>query len=66
MQRCTLTRSMTAVLAVVTLAATGCLGAKDATDPNRGAEAKDVTLTIGRTRSPAARTPSRRSGSATT
>jgi multiple sugar transport system substrate-binding protein len=47
MQRWTPTRSLAAALAIVTLAATGCLGSKDATDPNRGAEAKDVTLTIG-------------------
>ncbi len=47
MQRCTLTRTLAVVLAVVALGATGCLGAKDATDPGRGAGAKDVTLTIG-------------------
>ena len=46
MQRCRKPRFL-AALAVVVLAATGCLGAKDATDPGRGAEAKDVTLTIG-------------------
>ena len=66
MQRCTLTRSLAVALAVVTVAATGCLGSKDATDPDRGAEAKDVTLTIGRTRSPAARTRRKRTGSRTT
>ncbi len=46
MQRCSRTRLL-AALAAVSLAATGCLGAKDAADPGRGAEAKDVTLTIG-------------------
>lgn len=45
MQRCTTTRSLVAALAVA-LAATGCLGSREATDPGRGAEAKDVTLTI--------------------
>lgn len=45
MQRCRTPRFL-AALAVVSLAASGCLGAKDA-DPGRGAEAKDVTLTIG-------------------
>ena len=39
--------TLAAALAAVSLAATACLGAKDDNaDPNRGASAKDVTLTI--------------------
>jgi multiple sugar transport system substrate-binding protein len=38
--------TLLAALAAVALSTTACLGAKDNSDPNRGASAKDVTLTI--------------------
>ena len=46
MRRCSWPGSFTAILAAVALAATGCVGAKGDADPNRGAGAKNVELTI--------------------